>query len=94
MPISRREFCGAVEASLAVANSSLFADDLKPKPIRVIAYNTSSSQPDLDEGRSKLLIGDLNHGPDTDEYKRWIDAGWKDIFAKVGTDAWFALQPC
>ena len=31
-----------------------------------------------------LMIGDLNHGPDTDEFKLWIDAGWVDTFAKVG----------
>ena len=221
MPISRREFCGALGASLAVANASLFADDLKPKPLRVIAYNIykctgwpdqrqlaqqavakgqmakrlamelalhepdiinfsespsekltkevaellgmnhirfpsggnwpgtllskfeilesqnapvkggrpkdlftrhwgratvklqgddplivhsahlypvadptirlkeiramiESMKPDLDSGKSMLLIGDLNHGPDTDEYKLWIDAGWVDTFAKVG----------
>ncbi|QDV56276.1 endonuclease/exonuclease/phosphatase family protein [Rosistilla oblonga] len=45
MPISRRQFCGAVGASIAAANSNLFADDSKPKPkpkpkpLRVIAYN-------------------------------------------------------
>ena len=39
MTISRRQFCGALGASLAVANSNLFADDSKPKPLRVIAYN-------------------------------------------------------
>ena len=39
---------------------------------------------DLNAGRSMLLIGDLNHGPDTEEYKLWIDAGWVDTFAKVG----------
>ena len=39
MPISRREFCGAVAASLAVTNTSLFADDSKPESLRVIAYN-------------------------------------------------------
>lgn len=43
-----------------------------------------SMKPDLDSGKSMLLIGDLNHGPDTDEYKLWIDAGWVDTFAKVG----------
>ena len=37
-----------------------------------------------DAGRSMLLIGDLNHGPDTEEYKLWIDACWVDTFAKVG----------
>ncbi len=221
MPISRREFCGAVGASLAAANSNLFADDSKPKPLRVIAYNIfkltgwphqrnlaqqavakgqmakrlamelalhdpdiinfsespqeeltkevaellgmnhvrfpsggnwpgtllskfeitesqnapmngerpkelftrhwgratvklpngdplivhsahlyptadptirlkeiramlASMKSDLDAGRSMLLIGDLNHGPDSEEYKLWIDAGWVDTFAKVG----------
>ncbi|PAY17597.1 hypothetical protein CKO51_20430 [Rhodopirellula sp. SM50] len=221
MPISRREFCGAVGASLAAGNSNLFADDSKAKPLRVIAYNIfkltgwphqrnlakkavangqmakrlamelalhepdiinfsespheeltkevaehlgmnhvrfpsggnwpgtllsnfeiidsqnapmsgerpkelftrhwgratvelmngdplivhsahlyptadpmvrlreiramiESMKPDLDAGRSMLLIGDLNHGPDTEEYKLWIDAGWVDTFAKVG----------
>jgi endonuclease/exonuclease/phosphatase family metal-dependent hydrolase len=39
---------------------------------------------DFDAGRSMLLMGDLNHGPNTDEYKLWIDAGWVDTFAKVG----------
>lgn len=221
MTISRRQFCGALGASLAVANANLFADESKPKPLRVIAYNIyglngwpherirakqavsegqmakrlamelalhepdiinfsespkeeltkevaellgmnhvrfpsggnwpgtllsrheiidsqnapmkgerpnelftrhwgratvklpngdplivhsahlyptadptvrlreiramiESMKPDLDAGRSMLLIGDLNHGPDTDEYKLWIDAGWVDTFAEVG----------
>lgn len=221
MPISRRQFCGAVGASLAAANANLFADDSKPKPLRVIAYNIykctgwpsdrplakravakgqmakrlamelalydpdiinfsespsekltkevaellgmdharfpsggnwpgtllskfeitesqtapmkgerpkelftrhwgratvklpngdplivhsahlyptadptvrlreiramiESMKPDLDSGKSMLLIGDLNHSPETDEYKIWIDAGWVDTFAKVG----------
>ncbi len=39
---------------------------------------------DIDSGRSMLLIGDLNHGPDSEEYQLWIDAGWIDTFAKVG----------
>ena len=43
-----------------------------------------SMKPDLDAGKSMLLIGDLNHSPDTEEYKLWIDAGWTDTFAKVG----------
>ena len=221
MTISRRQFCGALGASLAVANADLFADDSKPKPLRVIAYNIykctgwpsdrplakravakgqmakrlamelalydpdiinfsespsekltkevaellemnharfpsggnwpgtllsrfeitesqnapmkgerpkelftrhggratvklpngdplsvhsahlyptadptvrlreiramiESMKPDLESGKSMLLIGDLNHSPETDEYKLWIDAGWVDTFAKVG----------
>ncbi len=39
---------------------------------------------DLDAGRSMLLIGDLNHRPDTEEYKLWLDAGWIDTFTQVG----------
>ncbi|EMI20884.1 protein containing Endonuclease/exonuclease/phosphatase [Rhodopirellula maiorica SM1] len=51
------------------------------KEIRVMI---ESMKPDLDAGRSMLLIGDLNHGPDTKEYQLWIDAGWTDTFAQVG----------
>ena len=43
-------------------------------------------QPDLDAGKLMLLLGDLDHGPDTDEYQLWMDAGWVDTFAKVGKD--------
>ena len=43
-----------------------------------------SMKADLDAGRSMLLIGDLNHGPDTAEYKLWKDGGWLDTFAAVG----------
>ena len=39
MTISRRKFCGALAAGLAVANANSVADDSKPKPLRVIAYN-------------------------------------------------------
>jgi len=39
MPTSRRQFCGALGAGLALANGNLFAEDPKPKPLRVIAYN-------------------------------------------------------
>ncbi len=39
---------------------------------------------DLAAGRSMLLIGDLNHRPDTVEYGLWSKAGWIDTFAKVG----------
>ncbi|RMF42205.1 MAG: endonuclease/exonuclease/phosphatase family protein [Planctomycetota bacterium] len=43
-----------------------------------------SMKPDLEAGKSMLLMGDLNHGPDTEEYKLWMDAGWTDTFTKVG----------
>lgn len=41
---------------------------------------------DVEAGHSMLLIGDLNHVPDTEEYKLWVNAGWTDTFAKVGKD--------
>jgi endonuclease/exonuclease/phosphatase family metal-dependent hydrolase len=43
-----------------------------------------SMRADLDAGKPMLLIGDLNHGPETDEHQLWIDAGWVDTFAQVG----------
>jgi len=52
--------------------------------LKEIRTMVESMKPDLEAERSMLLIGDLNHGPDTDEYKLWIDAGWIDTFAKVG----------
>lgn len=52
--------------------------------LREIPAMLESMKTDLDAGRSMLLIGDLNHSPDTKEYKLWIDAGWTDTFAKFG----------
>lgn len=52
--------------------------------LKEIRAMLASMKDDLDAGQSMLLIGDLNHGPDTEEYKLWMDAGWTDTFAKVG----------
>jgi len=52
--------------------------------LKEIRAMIESMKPDIDAGRSMLLIGDLNHRPDTDEYKLWVDAGCVDTFAKVG----------
>jgi len=52
--------------------------------LKEIRAMIEAMQPDLEAGKSMLLIGDLNHGPDTEEYKLWIDAGWVDTFAEVG----------
>ena len=52
--------------------------------LREIKAMLRAMKPDLDAGRSMLLIGDLNHGPTTAEYRLWMDAGWVDTFAKVG----------
>lgn len=42
-------------------------------------------QADLRDNKSMLLIGDLNHNPDTEEHRLWTKAGWVDTFDKVGT---------
>jgi len=58
-----------------------------PEPdtrLREIPAMLASMKSELDAGNSMLLIGDLNHSPDTKEYKLWLDAGWTDTFANVG----------
>ncbi len=62
---------------------------LHPSPdptirLKEIKAMLAAMKVDLKAGRSMLLIGDLNHNPDTEEYKLWTDAGWTDTFAKVG----------
>jgi len=52
--------------------------------LKEIKAMLDSMKNDFDAGHSMLLIGDLNHGPDTEEYRLWIDAGWTDTFAEVG----------
>lgn len=39
---------------------------------------------EIDKGGSVLFQGDLNHGPDAPEYKRWADAGFVDALAQKG----------
>lgn len=52
--------------------------------LKEIRAMLAAMKEDLDAGRSMLLIGDLNHVPDSEEYKLWMDAGWTDTFAKAG----------
>jgi len=69
---------------LIVHSAHLFPTADPTIRLKEIRAMITSMKADLDAGRSMLLIGDLNHGPDTDEYKFWIDAGFVDTFAKVG----------
>lgn len=39
---------------------------------------------DIESGSSVILMGDLNHKPETQEYKLWQEAGWIDTFTKAG----------
>ncbi len=68
--------------------------DQAPAAIRLkeIEAMLGAMKEDLDADRSMLLIGDLNHGPDTEEYKRWIDAGWTDAFAEAGEGEGFTIK--
>lgn len=72
------------DESLIVHSAHLYPVADPTIRLKEIKAMLTSMKADLDAGRSMLLIGDLNHGPDTEEYKLWIDAGWIDTFAKVG----------
>jgi endonuclease/exonuclease/phosphatase family metal-dependent hydrolase len=69
---------------LIVHSAHLYPTADRTNRLNEIRAMLASMKVDLDSGRSMLLIGDLNHGPDSEEYKFWIDAGWVDTFAKVG----------
>ncbi len=69
---------------LIIHSAHLYPGDDPAIRLKEIGAMLASMKDDLDAGRSMLLIGDLNHRPDTEEYKLWIDAGWTDTFAKVG----------
>lgn len=69
---------------LVVHSAHLFPGADPAIRLKEVRAMLAAMKPDLESGRSMLLIGDLNHGPDTDEYRLWIDAGWTDTFARVG----------
>jgi len=70
---------------LVVHSAHLFPGADPTVRLKEVRAMLKSMKSDLDAGRSMLLIGDLNHGPDSEEYKMWLDAGWVDTFAEVGT---------
>jgi len=70
--------------SLVIHSAHLYPTADPAIRLREIRAMIDSMRMDMESGRSMLLMGDLNHGPDTDEYKLWMDAGWVDTFAKVG----------
>jgi len=51
---------------------------------REISEMLRSMKSGLTEGKSMLLIGDLNHSPEQPEYEMWRKGGWSDTFARVG----------
>jgi endonuclease/exonuclease/phosphatase family metal-dependent hydrolase len=69
---------------LIVHSAHLFPGADRAIRLREIQAIIAAMRPDVNANRSVLLLGDLNHGPDTPEYKQWLDAGLVDTFAKVG----------
>ncbi len=48
--------------------------------LREIEAMIETMRADLAADRPMALMGDLNHGPETDEYRKWMAAGWHDTF--------------
>lgn len=69
---------------LVVHSAHLYPVEDPTIRLQEIPAMLKSMQPDLDAGRSVLLIGDLNHKPDAKEYQLWQAAGLVDTFAKLG----------
>lgn len=69
---------------LVVHSAHLHPADDPTIRLREVLMMLTTMKDDLDSGRSMLLIGDLNHTPDSEEYKLWRDAGWIDTFGHVG----------
>ncbi len=59
---------------------------------REISKILDSAEEDINDNKSVLVIGDLNHTPEMPEYTEWINAGWVDTFAKVGKGEGFTIR--
>ncbi len=60
--------------------------------IREINCVLRSLKSDIDAGHSVLVTGDMNHGPETEEYRHWIDGGLIDTFVKAGSGNGFTYR--
>ena len=80
------------EERLIVHSAHLYPTADPTIRLREIRAMIASMKQDLDAGRSMLLMGDLNHGPDSEEYRLWMEAGWVDTFIKVGKGRGFTFR--
>ena len=81
------------DAGPLIVHSAHLHPSVDPKTrLREIPRMLEAMEQDFQANRSMLLMGDLNHNPDTQEYKLWIDAGWVDTFAKVGKGKGFTIK--
>jgi endonuclease/exonuclease/phosphatase family metal-dependent hydrolase len=63
---------------------------------REVSAILEALEPELNAGRSILLQGDLNSDPEGPEYRRWLEAGFKDTFSSPGEgggETWPAHDP-
>jgi len=70
--------------SLIVHSVHLRAGQFPEIRKREISEILRSMKPDRDAGKSILVLGDLNHSPEQEEYNLWTEAGLIDTFAEVG----------
>lgn len=70
---------------IIVHSAHLNPHDDRDNREREIAEILESVQSDIDEGKSMLMLGDLNHTPAAiPEYNMWMNSDWVDTFAEVG----------
>jgi len=69
---------------LIVHSAHLMPGQTSEVRLREIDLMIESMKNDLAANKQLLLIGDLNHTPDSAEYDRWIKAGYTDTFVAVG----------
>jgi len=70
--------------ALTIHSAHLFPGPDPTVRLKEVKAMLEAMKGDFDAGRSMLLMGDLNHRPDSEEYQLWRKAGWVDTFAKVG----------
>jgi len=73
------------EENLVVHSAHLMPGPDPAVRLRETAEMLRSMAQDMEANRSMLVIGDLNHTPDSEEYRMWIDAGWVDTFTAAGS---------
>jgi endonuclease/exonuclease/phosphatase family metal-dependent hydrolase len=72
------------DETLIVHSAHLRAGRVPEIRKREITEMIRSMQPDREAGKSLLVMGDLNHSPEQEEYNLWTEAGLIDTFAEVG----------
>lgn len=78
--------------SLVVHSAHLWPHAEPDHRLREVRAMLAAMKSDLESGRSMLLMGDLNHDPDAEEYRLWTGAGWIDSFARAGRGAGYTIR--